>query len=517
VELLRPPTFKALRERLLSSKKAGTPYDIVHFDGHGALRETPEDSQGVLLFEAEQTTEDGLVDGSQMGELLSSADVPLLILNACHSGSAPLHTPSLSLSTPTASVASASFAEQVASAGAIDVIAMSHAVYVSIAALIVEDLYRCLDRGHSIGAAVTFARRRWRDAFVERSPSIGFCIIRHFGFPAESSASANWPDHGEPSRTDDRTPPHPRMQAAFGSEAPFVAADTSILLLERALRSTAVVQLNGLRGSGKTSLLLELGRWLAASKAADPERIIYVDLGASPNSAQAVESVALADAGILLIDHADGIQGDALRKIAPWPSYDTDAFVRCLDVKSKEGVQILVAASARISALGQAERVVVPRLAVEDIRKLVELRTDRETAAQIPDPAILWTAGHPGVVPILIDRQATVAFSDAAHTLDSLSELGFGRFTTTPPPLKQIFKFLTVNTETPFVAWLYSVTAPLVAPFAKILPNWKFSGFVVDFATVAAMIVFTLAGGLLLMIFSYSRKEPAPAKVSSDV
>ena len=80
-----------------------------------------------------------------------------------------------------------------------------------------------------------------------------------------------------------------------------------------------------------------------------------------------------------------------------------------------------------------------------------------------------------------------------------------------------IFKFLTVNTDTPFVAWLYGVTAPLVAPFANILPNWKFSGLVVDFATVAALIVFALAGGLLLMIFSYSRKEPAPAAVSPDV
>ncbi len=69
-----------------------------------------------------------------------------------------------------------------------------------------------------------------------------------------------------------------------------------------------------------------------------------------------------------------------------------------------------------------------------------------------------------------------------------------------------IFKFLVVNSGTPFVSWLYNVTAPLVAPFAKILPNWKFSGFVVDFATVAAIIVFALAGSLLLMLFPYPRK-----------
>ena len=68
-----------------------------------------------------------------------------------------------------------------------------------------------------------------------------------------------------------------------------------------------------------------------------------------------------------------------------------------------------------------------------------------------------------------------------------------------------IFKFLMVNSGTPFVAWIYDVTAPLAAPFAKNLPNWKLSGFVVDFATMAALIVFALAGSLLLMLCPYSR------------
>lgn len=73
--------------------------------------------------------------------------------------------------------------------------------------------------------------------------------------------------------------------------------------------------------------------------------------------------------------------------------------------------------------------------------------------------------------------------------------------------IRFIFEFFVVNTGTPFVAWLYGVTAPLVAPFSKILPNWKFSGFVVDFATVAALIVFALAGSVLLFLFPYSRSR----------
>jgi uncharacterized protein YggT (Ycf19 family) len=80
-----------------------------------------------------------------------------------------------------------------------------------------------------------------------------------------------------------------------------------------------------------------------------------------------------------------------------------------------------------------------------------------------------------------------------------------------------IFQFLVVNTGTPFVAWLYGVTAPLVAPFAKILPNWKVSGYVVDFATIAALIVFALAGGLLMMLFPYSRKEVVTYEVPPNV
>jgi uncharacterized protein YggT (Ycf19 family) len=80
-----------------------------------------------------------------------------------------------------------------------------------------------------------------------------------------------------------------------------------------------------------------------------------------------------------------------------------------------------------------------------------------------------------------------------------------------------IFKFLVVNTSTPFVAWIYGVTEPLVAPFAKILPNLKFSDFVVDFATVAAIIVFAIAGSLLLILFPYPRKTALTRDLPTNV
>jgi len=43
----------------------------------------------------------------------------------------------------------------------------------------------------------------------------------------------------------------------------------------------------------------------------------------------------------------------------------------------------------------------------------------------------------------------------------------------------------------------------LVGPFAKILPDLKLGGFVVDFATLVALIVYAFVGYLILQVFSY--------------
>lgn len=69
--------------------------------------------------------------------------------------------------------------------------------------------------------------------------------------------------------------------------------------------------------------------------------------------------------------------------------------------------------------------------------------------------------------------------------------------------LRFIFKFFVVNTGTPFVAWIYSVTSGLVSPFARIVPDLKLGGFVIDFTTLVALIVYVLIGYLILRIFSY--------------
>jgi uncharacterized protein YggT (Ycf19 family) len=70
--------------------------------------------------------------------------------------------------------------------------------------------------------------------------------------------------------------------------------------------------------------------------------------------------------------------------------------------------------------------------------------------------------------------------------------------------LRFIFKFFAVNSSTPFVAWLYGATASLVSPFARILPDLKLGGFVIDFSILVALIIYVLVGYLILQIFSYT-------------
>ena len=69
--------------------------------------------------------------------------------------------------------------------------------------------------------------------------------------------------------------------------------------------------------------------------------------------------------------------------------------------------------------------------------------------------------------------------------------------------LRFIFKFFVANMSTPFVAWIYSTTASLVSPFAKIIPDLKIGQFVVDFSTLVALIVYVLIGYLIMQLFSY--------------
>jgi len=115
--LLTPPTFGALQEGLQRAHDAGTPYHVVHFDGHGVYDRTI--GLGALCFEDPADTgkltrrRSVLVSADDLASLLRDHRVPLVFLEACQTAHAE--------ETPTASVAARLLQQGVAS-----VVAMSH-------------------------------------------------------------------------------------------------------------------------------------------------------------------------------------------------------------------------------------------------------------------------------------------------------------------------------------------------------------------------------------------------------
>ncbi|MGB0386990.1 MAG: CHAT domain-containing protein [Ardenticatenaceae bacterium] len=111
LDVLRPPTFEQLGKVLGAAQRAGKPYHVLHFDGHGTYLELNDPHQqgealldamsgdtfkaprsgkhGYLLFEDPKDKQNmKLVDGRALGQLLVRCHVPVLVLNACRSAHA---------------------------------------------------------------------------------------------------------------------------------------------------------------------------------------------------------------------------------------------------------------------------------------------------------------------------------------------------------------------------------------------------------------------------------------------
>ncbi|HSS75889.1 MAG TPA: CHAT domain-containing protein, partial [Thermoanaerobaculia bacterium] len=149
VDFCRPPTLPRMEEMLRDGQRAGDPYDLVHFDGHGTF--LPQAQIGALFFEK---PDDGSgastaepVEADQLGNLLASYSIPLVVLEACRSA------------TVGKTAVFRSVAPRLIQAGVGSVLSMGYAVHVEAARLLLDRFYRELVQGTTIGHAVAEARK----------------------------------------------------------------------------------------------------------------------------------------------------------------------------------------------------------------------------------------------------------------------------------------------------------------------------------------------------------------------
>lgn len=265
--VLRPPTLDGLITELRHAREAGTPYQIVHFDGHGVPvgdRPGPDrrdvftgsTRKGALLFEAPGGGADH-VEADRVAMVLADAEVPVVVLNACQSG-----TVSKNLE--------ATVATRLLASGASAVVAMAYSVYAVAAAEFMTAFYERLFAGDRLADAVTAGRARM--ALQNERPS-----------PKGDLPLADWvvPVHywrREVQFTElrrGRAVDRPSLDVALdqirahgGTKhgvldpvGEFVGRDDLFHTLEVAARTQQVVILHGAGGVGKTELAKAFGRW----------------------------------------------------------------------------------------------------------------------------------------------------------------------------------------------------------------------------------------------------------------
>lgn len=287
--LLRPPTFPALTAELARAKKAGAPYHLVHFDGHGGYG----DAGGVLLFEDDGDENNRrYIDGAQIGRALRDNGVGALVLNACRSAYAEgdKKTPTTAKDHGDMVAAYGSLAQQVVDAGVAGVVAMRYNLWVVTAAQFVEQLYAALAAGETLGGAVSAARKHLADAPARRifddpvdlqdwqvptvfeaaplrllppRPALAALLFDALFDNGAGGDLATWLG------TDGRLPRPP--------ETGFIGRDETLLALDRAFDRQRVALLHAFAGSGKTATAAEFARWLAATNGLGPQPVVLFD------------------------------------------------------------------------------------------------------------------------------------------------------------------------------------------------------------------------------------------------
>jgi tetratricopeptide (TPR) repeat protein len=272
LDVLRPPTLQALDETLRAAADAGTPYHILHFDGHGTFgvqRPAGSHSQhqldaatserGFLFFEKAGGGED-LVSADTFALTVSQGQVPLVVLNACRSGMLG------------ETAVEAAVATRLLEGGAASVVAMGYSVYAVAAAEFMAAFYEALFSGETVSAAVAAGRHRLFQNKLRPSPKgqlelEDWMVPVHYlrrlicfpqlqlsrpkALPPLDALLDQARRHGDGSAADDALAPDRR----------FIGRDAVFYGLERALTRQPVVVVHGTAGTGKTELAKAFGRW----------------------------------------------------------------------------------------------------------------------------------------------------------------------------------------------------------------------------------------------------------------
>jgi tetratricopeptide (TPR) repeat protein len=262
--VLAPPTYPALGEALRRASEAGCPFDVIHFDGHGVYDR--QRGLGALCFEdpkdADKLEKRGsqLIDAKELGSLVREHRIPLVFLEACQSAAE---------ARPAASVAA-----KLLDAGVTSVVAMTHSVLVETARRFVTAFYRELAEGKRIGTAMLAGQEAlYGDDFRGHVMGAGELRLKDWFVPVlyQEESDAQLITRLLPEAVQRLAKQRRSLSLGALPEPPahgFVGRSRDLLKLERmlAISGQRYAIVRGRGGEGKTTLAVELARWLVQTR-----------------------------------------------------------------------------------------------------------------------------------------------------------------------------------------------------------------------------------------------------------
>ena len=278
--VLRPPTLGRLRDVVRDAANDGRPFHIVHFDCHGAMLRSASGSQGVLSFELPGGGSNP-VGAPKVARVLAEGNVPVVVLNACRSGTVGKEL-------------EASVATAMLRAGCAAVVGMAYNVHKVAAAEFMAAFYESLFTGQNVAHAVTSGRRRLFGHDGRPSPKgdmpladwlVPVHYLRHeVRFPdARICRPVTRPStDAAPNRVRTASVESPRSQETEAAQDPlapsagvFVGRDDLFYALEAAADQQRVIALTGPGGTGKTELAKGFARWRRDTGGIDDAHLVF--------------------------------------------------------------------------------------------------------------------------------------------------------------------------------------------------------------------------------------------------
>ncbi|MEA5477281.1 tetratricopeptide repeat protein [Pseudanabaena galeata UHCC 0370] len=295
IDLLRPATFESLSKHL--EEKGAGHYHMIHFDCHGALlpyatcervmlggngltfkqrygRNPLAPYQGVKAFvvlESDVDGEEDLVEATELAALLTGKRIPVCMLNACQSGK---QLGSDAVADQGEDYRETSLGSRLMSAGMQMVVAMGYSVTVTAAKVMMAAVYEQIFNRKLLEDAVRLGRRelfnqKERQAYYDyQIPLEDWLLPVVYGSQQVNLNLREFTPQEEETYFES-------LGRAFQFTQPeyeFVGRDLDILRIEKALARHNMLLLQGMGGTGKTTLLNFLREWWEKTHFADGEK-----------------------------------------------------------------------------------------------------------------------------------------------------------------------------------------------------------------------------------------------------